>query len=133
MAQYSPRSFLRQVSNQLLQRYFEQNGFDLELDWDKLEETGIEPIYEAWLGLPEPSQRTSDADFTDISCLANDAGLEVLIQEGAWHNLDLAAEFQKIEDQTDCVMWTSLEHPKVFRVGSLLFAADSIASRSWHK
>lgn len=124
---------MRQVSNDLLHEYFEKKQFALDVDWSKLEETLVEPLWQAWLGLSEQEQRTADADFTDVNSLANEPGIAALIQEGEWHGLDLAATFQTLDDQTDMVMWTFLNHPDVVRVASLFFAADSIPSRSWQK
>ena len=124
---------MRQISNDLLRKYFEKQQFALDVDWNELEETQVEPLWEAWLLLSEQEQRTADADFTEVSQLANEPGIAVLIQEGEWHELDLAATFQTLDDQTDMVMWTFLNHPDVFRVSTLFYSADSIPSRSWQK
>lgn len=133
MAHYSPRGFLRQASNALLQQYFESKGFDLNVDWALLDETKIDTVWEAWQTLSSEQQGTADADFADVSRLANDAGLGALIQESTWHNVDLPAAFEAFEDHTDMVLWVLINYPDLFRVGALFFAADAISSRSWQK
>lgn len=130
---YSPRGFLRQVSNDLLRQYFEAKGCLLDVDWEALTETKIEPLYEAWLALPEAQQRIADADFTEINELANDAGIAVLIEEGEWHGLRLNEYLEQLDDQVDMVTWTLLRHPEVFKVGAFFLAADRIPARSWHR
>ena len=61
MAHYSPRGFLRQASNPLLQQYFESKRFDLKLDWSSVEETKIEPVWAAWQALPAQQREATDA------------------------------------------------------------------------
>lgn len=133
MAQYSPRNFMRQVSNDLLRRYFDARSIPMPIDWSELGETDIEPLWEAWTGLDSGVQEAADADFTDVNALATEAGRDVMIVEGGWHGLDLADEFQAFEDHHDAAMYVLLEHPEAFRVSSLLLAADRIPSRSWHR
>lgn len=133
LSNYSPRGFLRQVSNVLLQQYFDDRGLAVAVDWSSMGETDIGDLYDAWLALPEDQQELTDADFTAIHELANDEGVGVLIEEGGWHNLDLAATFESFNDQYDMVTWAFLEEPRVFEVATLFRAADRIAARSWRK
>jgi hypothetical protein len=49
VTQYSPRWFMRQISNDLLRKYFEKQQFALDVEWNELEETQVEPLWEAWL------------------------------------------------------------------------------------
>jgi hypothetical protein len=124
---------MRQASNALLRRYFESLGCALDLDWDELPEGQIQPLYEEWLKLDDATQRATDALFTSVHELANDAGVAVLIEEGGWHSLDLATEFAAFDDPYDMVLWTAMERPRVFDVASLFRAADRIGERSWRK
>ncbi len=45
-SQYQHRQFFRRVPNVLLARYFKSRELDLELDFVKLKETEVEPIFE---------------------------------------------------------------------------------------
>lgn len=52
MAQeYQPRRFFRNAPNRLLQRYFAARNVLTEVDFGALNETQVEPIYEAWIKL----------------------------------------------------------------------------------
>lgn len=133
MAEYSPRNFMRQVSNSLLREYFAKRGLALDVSWDTLKETQVEPLWEAWQRLEPGEQHKAEAEFNDVNRLANEGGVGVLIQEGEWHNLDLAAAFAELDDHVDKAMWTFLHQPAVFDVAVLFQAADSIASQRWHK
>ncbi len=50
---YSPRSFFRHAPNAMLKRYFDKQGVLIEHDFSEVSETKIEPIYQAWLSLPD--------------------------------------------------------------------------------
>ncbi|HRR86050.1 MAG TPA: hypothetical protein P5316_13655 [Phycisphaerae bacterium] len=56
--QYSAKTFLRNVPNDLLKQYFQKQGIDLGLDWVRLNETEVNPIFVALEALPAttPSQ-----------------------------------------------------------------------------
>ena len=51
--EYQPRRFFRNVPNRLLQQYFSSHKALEEVDFGALTETQVDPIYEAWLKLPE--------------------------------------------------------------------------------
>lgn len=64
MAQeYQPRRFFRNVPNRLLQRYFAARNVLSEVDFGALTETQVEPIYEAWLTLPDDARKEMEQDF----------------------------------------------------------------------
>jgi len=60
---YNPRRFFRQVPNRLLQQYFAAQKVLGELDFASISETQIEPIYQAWLALPESARKNLERDF----------------------------------------------------------------------
>jgi hypothetical protein len=51
--EYQPRRFFRNAPNLMLQRYFAARNVLSEVDFAALTETQVEPIYEAWLKLPD--------------------------------------------------------------------------------
>jgi hypothetical protein len=50
---YPPKSFFRHAPNAMLKRYFDKQGVLTNYDFSKASETKIEPIYQAWLSLPD--------------------------------------------------------------------------------
>ena len=45
--QYSPKTFLRQTPNPVLQQYFHANNLALEVDWKCLTPRRIDPLFDA--------------------------------------------------------------------------------------
>lgn len=64
---YSTRDFFRQMPNRLLARYFAARGVLAEVDFAALSEAKPEPLFEAWLGLPENQRNAMDAELREIS------------------------------------------------------------------
>ena len=111
MANYHPRKFFRNVPNKLLQRYFSQKVVLAELEWDKISETGVEPIYQAWLAL-DPAQRDNlEQDFREIDLLASEGGTKAILDEAAFHEEDLAETFSKMKSHHERAFWCGLARP----------------------
>ena len=68
--QYNPQRFFRQVPNSLLEQYFKEKGVSAEINFEELTETKIEPLYEAWLALPEKERSDIEKDFREIDRMA---------------------------------------------------------------
>ena len=133
MANYHPRKFFRNVPNKLLQRYFGQKAVLAELEWDKIGETGVEPIYQAWLAL-DPSQRDNlEQDFREIDLLASEGGTKAILDEATFHEEDLAETFSKMKSHHERAFWTFLRRDQ-FWTGAMLFChADNISFSRWRR
>ena len=77
--QYSPKTFLRQVPNQLLKEYFDRRSVLSDLLWYLQGETEIERIYDSWQALPEPQRLEIEKDFRDIDEMACEEGVKALV------------------------------------------------------
>ena len=64
--QYSLKSFLRQAPNALLRRYLANQAVGLEVPWESLRETSIEPMVRAIEAADEQVRRRSECDFLEI-------------------------------------------------------------------
>jgi len=84
-SQYQHRQFFRRVTNELLARYFESRNTDLGVDFGKLNETEIEPVFQAFTAQSEEQQADMEVDFQDINALANDGGIDALRNEAAFY------------------------------------------------
>ena len=78
---YSPKSFFRHVPNAMLKQYFSKTGVLIEHDFSQVPEAKIEPIYKAWLSLPDALQRKTERDFKEIDALACEGGIKAIIDE----------------------------------------------------
>ena len=67
---YSPRSFFRHAPNVMLKRYFDKHDALTEYDFGEVTEKNIEPIYKAWLSLPDAQRGEMERDCREIDGLA---------------------------------------------------------------
>lgn len=77
---YSTRDFFRQMPNELLARYFEGRAA-----LAGIKETQPEPLFEAWLELPEIQRNAMDSDFREIHTLSSERGWCAIRDEAEWH------------------------------------------------
>ncbi len=125
---YSPKHFVRQVPNQLLEQYFKARDIgpevEIEADGDtetviisKLEETQVEPIFKLIESQDPEKQALLERDFRDITERACKAGVMCLIEESRFeeHGLDIADDLEQMGNHYERAMWVFLNHPRVFK------------------
>lgn len=130
---YSPRSFFRHAPNAMLKRYFDKQGALTEYDFSDVSETKIEPIYQAWLTLPDAQRGEMERDFREIDALASEGGVKAIMDEAEWHNEDLADTLGELEDLHEKAFWVFLERPKYWPAASAFCRADAISSSQWNE
>lgn len=130
---YAPRQFLRQIQIALLREYFTQRTMLADVEWNKLKETEIEPIDEAWHGLPGRIQKEVDSDFRRIHAMGAPEGTGAIIEEGRFHELDLTPDLVALDGHLNKAFWTFLNHSDVFEVAERLHRADHLNGRYWRK
>ena len=96
---YSPRSFFRHAPNAMLKRYFDKQGVLTGHDFSGVSETKIEPIYQAWLTLPDAQRGEMERDFREIDALACEGGVKAIMDEADWHDENLADKGRKHNGQ----------------------------------
>jgi len=132
--QYQHRQFFRRVPNALLAKYFETRGVDLGVDFEKLTETDVEPIFQEFAALSEEQKANLEVDFQDINALANDGGIDALRNEAAFYkDATFPEEISSIDGLHAKVMWTFLHKPEYWKGASALLHADTVAERFWKK
>jgi len=131
--QFSPRTFLRQASNVLLARYFHEQGLLEQVDIAALPETKIEPVYEALGALHSVRRAQVESDFYVVHSLADEPGIQAILDEGQFHDLDLVAEFKRLEGFHDKVLLTLLDHRTVVEVAAKFREADELPHRYWYR
>ena len=127
--EYSPRMFLRQAPNALLKAYFQRRGHLTDFPWETLEETDVDPIYDAWQALPRGARDQAELDFQAIDDMASAEGVMAIVEEGGFHSEDLRAELEAREGFHHKAFWTFLERGRIFEVASLLDHVDNMNRR----
>jgi hypothetical protein len=132
--EYNPRKFLLLVPLPMLRQYFDGRGVLGELAWDDLKERekDYELVYAAWQAVPTRVREAIGADFLNVAGLATKQGVQVIIEEGKFHDKDLVAELAALPSHTEKALYTLLQYPRVFRVASQLNYADNL-TRYWHR
>jgi len=131
--QYQPRRFFRNVPNRLLEQYFARRGALADVDFGQLGETQVEPIYEAWLNLPEEARNEMEQDFQEIDELATEGVSKAILDEARWHGEDLAGQFAALNGFHEHAFWTFLERAKYWPGAVALHRADMVPASYWRK
>jgi len=87
---YSTKEFFRQMPNALLARYFQGRELFGDLDFSAMKDGKPEPLFGAWMYLPEGKRNEMDAEFRDIFEMSCEKGFRAIIDE---------AEFQLGEEE----------------------------------
>ncbi len=130
---FTPRQFLRQADNLLLQEFCNRREMIGQVDWESLSETDIEPIYQAWQGLADPAQEEIEADLRRIFELADMGSNLAFIEEGHQQGKDLAAELEDVEGFLNKAFYTFLNCPTVFDLVHIWKQTKTLNSRYWRK
>lgn len=128
---FTPRTFLRQTSNELLQACFGHLGVLQELPWSDLSNHDIECVYDGWQNLPEAQRIEIERTFEEAEALASEEGVKAIIDEGLFHGLDLATELDALGNFRDKAMYVALNYPRVFQVAGTISHAHSLSRRYW--
>lgn len=131
--QYSPKSFFRHAPNRMLVRYFAARKVLTGNDFDRMSETKIEPMYQAWLSLPDTERGEMERDFREIDALACEGGVKAIIDEAEWHGESLAEVLSQHEGFHEKAFWVFLERPKYWPAASAFCRADSIGTSQWNE
>ncbi len=129
---FSLRDFLRNIPDDLLRQFCHHEKVLLEFDFDELPKLDrIEVLVAEFNALLEEKQQEIERIFLDVQDLAHEAGIKTLIEEGKFHERDLATELISLDGFQAKLLYVYLTHEKIFEVAALLNHADSFGKRSW--
>lgn len=135
---YSTRDFFRQMPNRLLARYFQERGFFAELDFAAMKETKIDPLFAAWLALPDEQRSEMDAELREISDLSCEGGFCAIRDEAEYHfgqgteTLKVFVEMlADLDGHSDRAMVTFLDYQELWEGATRFYHADTLAY--WQK
>ncbi|MCK4608319.1 MAG: hypothetical protein KAT71_02450 [Gammaproteobacteria bacterium] len=131
--QYSPKRFFRKAPNKLLQQYFNNKEVLTDIDFSTLTETKVDPIYDAWLKLPEDIRNKIEQDFQEIDELATEGGTKAILDEANHHGENLAEQFSSLDGFYGHALWTFLERQQYWNGAVAFNYADNISISFWRK
>ena len=121
---YSPRSFFRQIPNDLLARCFKDRGLFQELDFTAMRETQPDELFKAWLELPEKHRNALEVDFREIFEMSCEKGIRAILDEANWHWREDPDQLKSFVEMFSSqpghyhrAMITWLDHPECWRRG----------------
>jgi hypothetical protein len=133
MAQYSPRTFFRHVPNAVIKQYFTSKGVLIKHDFSKVTEADIEPIYEAWLSLPDNQRGEMERDFKEIDQLACEGGIKAILDEAEWRGENILEHLEKYNGFHEKVFWLFLERNQYWSAVTSFCRADRISFSQWNE
>ena len=92
-----------------------------------------EPIYQAWLSLPDAQRGERERDFKEINALACEGGVKAILDEAEWHGENLAELLGEKEGFHEKAFGVFLERPQYWLGASAFCHADSISSPQWNE
>ena len=116
--QYSPKTFLRQTPNPVLNQYFEARGLALDVDWKALTPRRIEPLFDAIEALPDDVRDGVERDFRQVFEMANPKGRLLLVEQGEVLGVELAERLAHVANHYEAAMVVFLERNTVFEIAS---------------
>jgi len=132
--QFDPRKVLKHVSNNLLREFFSRHAVLGDVPWGEMGETHIEPVFEGWQKMPERDRLEVQVILQDVNELADERGLNVLVEEAQRWAPDRADQLAALEGRHDKAMWVYLNLPEAFDEAALFARADALAAgRYWAK
>jgi hypothetical protein len=132
-AHYHLRSFLRQLSRELLTELFEYHSIEIGVGLSALKKRQIDPIFASVSSLLDDERKLLDEDFRDIVSLATPAGISQIIEEARFQGFDIVQGLHPIGSLIDRVAWTCLHNRPVFKEAVRLAARELRPGRYWNR
>lgn len=126
--QYTVLKVLKCLSPPLLRDYLERRAKlpDLASMAEEARDSA-----KVWKIIPREKAQAVEADLRDVFDLADEKGIACLLDEAAFHGVDLKARFDGVEGLENRALVALLEHPSIFSVASLIRQADGLRGNSW--
>jgi hypothetical protein len=131
---FSIRHFLRQISAEMLQTYFEFKGSTVPSDWGKLNQTKLaKRLAEKIMFGEDVASEPVLADLIRLDPMASERGRNALLN-AASHDAAVAAKFRELGNDHERALWMFIAHQDLFRDGEGLRFFDyySEGSRGRH-
>ncbi len=121
------RRNLKLHDKRLLGRLFARCGAEIEVPWESLKPQQIEPIVDRWETLGD-AKRGIQVALQEISDIADQRGLRLLIDELRQRHPKRLDEFSRLNSLADKALWVYLECPDVFEQAAIFHRTESLRS-----
>lgn len=134
---YSTRDFFRQMPNALLARYFAARGLLHDFDFAAMKETKVEPLFAAWMAMPEAQRAKIEVDLREIGDMSQEKGVKAIIDEAEFHldgegeHAAFVAMLMGLSGHHDRAMTAFLDFPSLWKGATRLYHADTLSY--WRK
>lgn len=132
---FDPKRVLRQVSNLLLDDLFQARGHEIDLPWDALRQTQVDPIFDAWQALPDADRSAIEIVLQEVSEMATEDGVRAILEEAIrQENRELIDDLGGYASRYDKAVWAYIKARDVWEVAVQFARADSLSrGRYWIK
>jgi hypothetical protein len=130
---YNLRSFLRQLSRDLLTDFVNSHSIEIGFDISALKKRQIDPIFAALNVLPDDPRQKLDEDFRNVFALATPAGVSHIIEEARFRGIEIVEELRPITSLLDKAAWACLRHRSVFEAAGRLAVREILPGRYWKR
>ncbi len=131
MPQYSPKKLIRNISNPLLKRYFDQRELLSDLDWKGLEDHDTKPVMEVLDELSASERESVETDFNRINELATDSGSRLIFEEASFWNRPWAGKLEEMANDYERAMLAMIEDRRLIDIVSSCNEMDRFAESRW--
>lgn len=134
---YSTKGFFRNTPNALLARYFAARDVLQDFDLKAIKETKIEPLFEAWMALPEAQRASMDTELREVSEMSSDKGTKAIIDEAEFHlsedgaHAAFVAKLMTLPGHHERAITTFLDHAALWKGATRFYHADTLSH--WRK
>ena len=117
----------------MLQDYRHGQGILTQLELASLDETDVDPIYEAWCDLPAAERSVADEDFQIIHSLADESGIMMILEESKAQGQDARSDLDELSDFHDKAIWSFLNLRECFETALRFREADDLSAPSFRQ
>lgn len=134
---YSTKDFFRNTPNAMLACYFAARDVLQGFDFKAIKETKIEPLFEAWMAVPEAQRAQMEVGLREIADMSNEKGVMAIIDEALYHldeegkHAAFVALLMGLPGHHERAMTTFLDYPSLWKGATRLYHADTLSH--WRK
>lgn len=124
-------TFIRRVSNPLLQRFFSDTEAFSDFDWAAAGVRNTGPILQRFNLSTQDQRRNSFEVFRRVESLATSLGTQMLIEASRHSGDGVAGKLAAMKSAHDRAFWMFLEYPDVIDIARTLARIESLPKRMW--